>query len=63
MNEVILALLYIILVIISLAVLYSMPGAFLKEFKKSCHKSIEKRDKEFEEKEKLNRELRKWLFK
>lgn len=39
-----------------------MPSAFLKEFEKNCHKSIEKGNKEFEEKEKLNKELRKWVF-
>ena len=49
-------------IIIGLSVLYSMPSAFLKEFEKSCHETIKKRDKELEEKEKLNRELRKWFF-
>ena len=63
MNEVILILLCIIGVIIALSVLYNIPSAFLKEFEKSCHESIKKRDKEFEEKEKLNKELRKLLFK
>lgn len=62
MNEVILVVLCIIGTIIALSVLYSMPSAFLKEFEKSCHETIKKRDKELEEKEKLNRELRKWFF-
>ena len=60
MNDVVLVILGIIGVIIALSVLYSMPSAFLREFEKSCHESIKKRDKEL--KEKLNRELRKWLF-
>lgn len=30
-----------------------MPSAFLKEFEKSCHESIKKRDTEIEEKEQL----------
>ena len=63
LNDVILIVTSIIGVIITLYVLYSMPTAFLKEFEKSCHESIEKRNKELEEKEKLNRDLRKWLFK
>ena len=63
MNDIILIVLFIIGVIISLYILYSMPGIFLNEFKKSCNESIKKRDKEFEEKEKLNRELKKWLLK
>ena len=62
MNEVILVILSIVGIIIGLSVLYSMPSAFLKEFEKSCHETIKKRDKELEEKEKLNRELRKWFF-
>lgn len=62
MNEVILVMLCIIGAIIALSVLYNMPSAFLKEFERSCHETIEKRDKELEEKEKLNRELKKWLF-
>ena len=61
--ETILIVLCIIGVIISLSVLYSIPNAFLKEFEKACHETIKKRDKELEEKEKLNKELRKWLFK
>ena len=63
MNEIILGILGIIAFIISLALLYSMPSAFLKEFEKSCLESIKKRDKELEEKEKINKELRKWLLK
>ena len=63
MNEVILVVLCIIGVIIALSILYSMTSAFLKEFEKSCYETIKKRDKEIEEKEKLNREFRKWLFK
>lgn len=63
MNEVMLVLLGIGGVIISLCVLYSMPSAFLKEFERSCHDAIEKRNKEIEEKEELNKALRKWLFK
>ena len=63
MNEIILIILGIIAFIISLALLYSMPSAFLNEFEKSSLESIKKRDKELEEKEKLNKELRKWLFK
>ena len=62
MNEALLIVLSIVGIIIALAVLYSMPSAFLKEFEKSCHETIKKRDKEFEEREKLNKELRKWLF-
>ena len=62
MNEVILIILSIVGIIIVLSVLYSMPSAFLKEFEKSCHETIKKRDTELEEKEKLNRELRKWFF-
>ena len=60
MNSVMLSLLGIIGLLITLSVLYSIWSAFLKEFEKSCHESIKKRDKEFEEK--LNKELRKWLF-
>lgn len=63
MKEILLVILCIVGIIIALSVLYSIPSAFLKEFEKSCHESIKKRDKELEEKEKLNRELRKWLFK
>lgn len=63
MNDTILIILGIIGVIIALGVLYSMPSAFLKEFEKSCHEAIQKRDKEIEEREKLNKELKKWLFK
>ena len=63
MNEIILIILGIIAFIISFALLYSMPSAFLKEFEKSCHEFIKKRDKELEEKEKINKELRKWLLK
>lgn len=63
MNEVTISLLCVIVVIISLCALGCILGGFLSEFKKSCHKSIEKRNKEIDDKEKLNRELRKWLFK
>lgn len=63
MNEIFLIILGIIGSIISLCILYSMPRAFLKQFEKSCHDQILKRDKELEEKEKFNRELRKLLFK
>ena len=62
MNEIILIILGVIAFIISLTLLYSIPSAFLKEFEKSCHESIKKRDKDLEE-EKLNKELRKWFFK
>ena len=63
MNEIILIILGIIAFIISLAMLYSIPSAFLKDFEKNCHEFIKKRDKELEEKEKINKELRKWLLK
>ena len=62
-KEILLMVLCVVGIIIALYVLYSMPSAFLKEFEKACHETIKKRDKELEEKEKLNRELRKWLFK
>ena len=63
MNEMVLIILSIIGLIIVLYVLYDLPNAFLNEFENSCHNTIKKRNKELEEKEKLNRELRKWLFK
>lgn len=62
MNEAILVVLCIIVVVITLGVLYSMPSAFLKEFEKSFHEAINKRDEEFEKRQILNRELRKWFF-
>ena len=55
MKEILLVILCIVGIIIALSVLYSMPSAFLKEFEKSCHESIKKKDKELERKEKLNR--------
>jgi len=63
MNEILLIILGTIGVIISLAVLYSMPTAFLKEFEKQCHDRIKERDKEIEDKKRLYKELRRWLFK
>lgn len=63
MNDIILIALCIIITIIALFALYSMPSAFLKEFEKSCHETINKRDRDKELKEKLNKEFRKWLFK
>lgn len=63
MNNAILIILSTIGVFIGLAVLYSMPAAFLKEFEKQCYEQVKKRDVELEQKEKLNSELRKWLFK
>ena len=62
-NDILLVLFSILALIVVLYIWYSFPSAFLKEFEKSCYKAIKKRDKELEEKEKLNRELRKWLFK
>lgn len=53
----------IIGLIISYCVLCSMPGDFLKAFEESCKESIRKRDEELDEKEKMNKELRRWLFK
>lgn len=53
----------IIGLIISYSVLCSMTGDFLKAFEKSCKESIRKRDEELDEKEKMNKELRRWLFK
>ena len=63
MNDIVLIILGIISMIIASGVLYSVPSAFLKEFEKGCHEAIQKRDKEIEEREKLNKELRKLLFK
>lgn len=57
-----LELLGIVGTIVALLVLYSMPGAFLNEFEKSCHESIKKRGEEWEEKERLGKELRKFIF-
>ena len=62
MNDLYIILLCIVLIIIALSVLYSMPSAFLKEFEKSCHEAIKKQDEKFEEKEKLNKALKQWLF-
>ena len=53
----------IIVLIISYSVLCSMPGDFLKAFEKRCKESIRKRDEELDDKEKMNKELRRWLFK
>lgn len=67
MNELISYVLCIVLCIIGLVIVlyaaYRMPGDFLNEFKRSCYEAIDRRDREFEEKEKLNKELKKWLFK
>lgn len=63
MNEIILVVISIIGILITLCILYSMPSAFLKEFEKSCHEVVKKRDKELEEKGELNKEFRKWLLK
>ena len=52
----------IIGLIISYSVLCSMPGDFLKSFEESCKESIHKRDEELDKKEKMNKELRRWLF-
>lgn len=62
MHEAILIVLCIVGLIIAFYCLYSLPGDFLKEFEKSCCESIEKRNKELEDKEKLYKELRKHLF-
>lgn len=62
MNDVILILVSIIFAIFSLCVLYSMPGAFLKQFEDSCKKAIKERDRKLEENEKLKRELIKYFF-
>ena len=43
MTNIILFILGIIAFIISLALLYSMPSAFLKEFEKNCHEFIKER--------------------
>lgn len=53
----------IIGLIISYSVLCSMPGDLLKVFEESCKESIHKRDEELDKKEKMNKELRRWLFK
>lgn len=62
-NEIILVVISIIGILITLCILYSMPSAFLKEFEKSYHEVVKKRDKELEEKGELNKEFRKWLLK
>ncbi len=62
MNQILLIILCTIGMIISLVVLYSMPTAILKEFEKQCHDRIKERDKEIEGKERLYKELRRWLF-
>lgn len=59
MNDIVLIIISIVGIFISLFVLYSMPKDFLKEFEKSCHETIKKRDKELEEKEKFNKKLKK----
>lgn len=53
----------IIGLIISYSILCSMPRDFLKVFEESCKESIHKRDEELDKKEKMNKELRRWLFK
>lgn len=62
MNEVILTILGIAGIFISLYVLYNMPASFLNEFEKKCHDKIKERDEQIIEKEKTNKELRKWFF-
>lgn len=63
MNDIALIIISIIGLIISYSILCSMPRDFLKAFEESCKESIRKRDEELEEKLKLNKELKKWLFK
>lgn len=63
MNEMILIILSIGGIIFGLYALYSMKCDFLKEFEKSCYDAIERREKELEEKEELNKALKEWLFK
>lgn len=63
MSNILLIILSIIVLIAALYILVSIPTSFLNEFEKECHKSIENKDKEIEEREKFNRELKKWLFK
>lgn len=53
----------IIAIIIGIYLLTDMKKEFLKEFEKSCIESIEKRDKEFEDNKKLNKEFGSWLSK
>lgn len=62
-RDVILVVALIVAVVISYGVLLSIPEIFLKTFEESCKETISKRDKDLEEKEIANRELRKWLFK
>lgn len=62
MNEIMLIIIGILGCIISFGISHRIPGVFLKEFKNGCYKSLKKKDNEFEEREKLNKELRKWFF-
>ena len=63
MNEIILTILCVVIGVCALVVLFRMPSEFLNEFESSCAESIQRRNKEFEEKEKMNRELKNWIFK
>ena len=62
MREILIILGLVGLIIFSLNLLCSMPSDFMKEFEKSCREEIKKRDKEYEEREKRDKALAKWLF-
>lgn len=67
MKEILLGILIGVLILIGfIIVIYVLavyPSTFLNEFEKSCHKAINKKDEEFEETEKFNKELKDLLFK
>ena len=63
MKEILLGVLILIGFIIVMYVLAVYPTTFLNEFEKSCRETINKKDKELEETEKFNKELKNLLFK
>ena len=52
----------IIVCIYGLYLLYNMPSEIMKNTEREVSEYIKKQDKEYEERQELNKALRKWLF-
>ena len=59
---IILVIVGIIACIYGFYLLYNMPSEIMKNMEREVKECIEKRDKEYEERQELNKVLKKWLF-
>lgn len=59
---IILVIVGIIACIYGFYLLYNMPSEIMKNMEREVKECIEKRDKEYEERQEFNKALRNWLF-